>query len=391
MKKRVLIVPGFVVDVYSEIEASFVELSAAGNNDIEFVWVVPEISNPHNLFSRQENRGCLREPMYVEHLRRHGIPCIVANISKYNPLQNWRVFRQIFRRWSIDTVYTQFGYERFWAAFFGKLWGKRVVWNEHWCSLGTRYVWPKRIFYRWFIDEFISISRFITSTLPPTAAVHTVLNAIQPSARVDLSDAERTTLRARLGLKAQAPVVLMVAGFRPEKRHALALDICEQVQRARPDTQFVFLGSGTLREPIMAQAAARGLSVIAPGFVDNVDDYYRATDVCMLTSHYEPFGYCVLEGMKFGLPVVCFNNGGPAEVIRDGETGVLIPEGDAEQFAREILRLLADASARRQLGEHAQHAIATEYSRRVWIARIKQVLVGGRQEPAVTAEYTTSG
>ncbi len=85
---------------------------------------------------------------------------------------------------------------------------------------------------------------------------------------------------------------------------------------------FVFLGDGPLRPAFLEKVRASGLHhrVHAPGHVHNANDYYAAADLCILTSYYEPFGYCVLESMRFGVPLVAFDNGGPAEVIRDDDT-----------------------------------------------------------------------
>ena len=118
----------------------------------------------------------MNEPVWVTHLRQHGIPYVVGNVSKYNLLSNFLLFRDIFRKNRIDAVYTNFGFERFWTAFFGKLFGKVVIWHERWHSLGTRYVLPKRLFYRFFVDEFIAISEFITSTLPRGKRVRAILS-----------------------------------------------------------------------------------------------------------------------------------------------------------------------------------------------------------------------
>lgn len=128
---RVLLVPGFVVDTYSSIEQSLVELCAKPDPDIEFLWLVPDISCKYNRFSRPQNRHTLNEPVWVPHLRHNGIPYVVGNISKYNLLANFLLFREISRQNQIDAVYTHFGFERFWAAFLGKLLGKVVIWHEH--------------------------------------------------------------------------------------------------------------------------------------------------------------------------------------------------------------------------------------------------------------------
>jgi glycosyltransferase involved in cell wall biosynthesis len=64
----------------------------------------------------------------------------------------------------------------------------------------------------------------------------------------------------------------------------------------------------------------------------------------------EPFGQVVIEGMAAGLPVLAAGAGGPAEVVRHDEDGLLYPPGDVGALAAALRRLAADEPARRRLG-----------------------------------------
>jgi glycogen synthase len=79
--------------------------------------------------------------------------------------------------------------------------------------------------------------------------------------------------------------------------------------------------------------------------------HYRAADILVVPSWYEPFGMVVLEGMVHGLAVAASAVGGPAEILRDGETGLLFPPWDARALAGAILRLTQDADLRLRLAE----------------------------------------
>jgi len=156
----------------------------------------------------------------------------------------------------------------------------------------------------------------------------------------------------------------------------LALEICGQVLKKRTDVAFVFLGDGEVRSPFMTKAKSMGIDsrVIAPGYVDNVDDYYEIADISILTSYYEPFGNVVLEAMRHTVPVVAFNTGGPAEVIQNGETGFLAKDGDTAEFAQRILDLMEDPKLRTAIGERGRQVVQLEYSRERWIKRINALL-----------------
>ncbi len=81
--------------------------------------------------------------------------------------------------------------------------------------------------------------------------------------------------------------------------------------------------------------------------------YYSAAELVVMPSHYESFGMVALEAMACGTPVVASRVGGLAFSIQDGQTGFLVPEGDAEALATRIRLLLKDGDLRQQLGQQA--------------------------------------
>lgn len=89
--------------------------------------------------------------------------------------------------------------------------------------------------------------------------------------------------------------------------------------------------------------------------------YYSAADAVVMPSRYESFGLAALEAMACGTPVVASDVGGLSYLIRDGETGFLVPEGNAELFAEKISLLLHDPKLRVAMGKHGIEE-ALEYS-----------------------------
>jgi D-inositol-3-phosphate glycosyltransferase len=88
---------------------------------------------------------------------------------------------------------------------------------------------------------------------------------------------------------------------------------------------------------------------------DTLVYYYSAAEMVVMPSHYESFGMVALEAMACGTPVVASKVGGLALNVQDGQTGFLVPEGDAETLAAKIRLLLADVDLREQLGRQAAH------------------------------------
>ncbi|MGQ9681563.1 MAG: glycosyltransferase [Anaerolineae bacterium] len=93
---------------------------------------------------------------------------------------------------------------------------------------------------------------------------------------------------------------------------------------------------------------------------DTLPYYYSAADLCVMPSLYESFGMVALEAMACGTPVVASRVGGLPHVVRDGETGLLVPENDPEALAYGLHLLLTDESLRRRLGARGLE-VAQEY------------------------------
>lgn len=92
--------------------------------------------------------------------------------------------------------------------------------------------------------------------------------------------------------------------------------------------------------------------------------YYASADVVVMPSRYESFGLAALEAMACGTPVVASDVGGLSFIVRNGETGFLVPEGDEQAFADCILNLLRDPELRNKLGARAV-LVAQNYSWRL--------------------------
>lgn len=85
-------------------------------------------------------------------------------------------------------------------------------------------------------------------------------------------------------------------------------------------------------------------------------------DIMVHPSHMEGVPLAILSGLAAGLPVVATAVGGLPEVVRNGESGVLIPPGQPERLAAAVLDVIGDEALRRNLGAAARRFIEEEYS-----------------------------
>jgi glycosyltransferase involved in cell wall biosynthesis len=98
------------------------------------------------------------------------------------------------------------------------------------------------------------------------------------------------------------------------------------------------------------------------GFVNQsrLPDVYRAADILVLPSEYEPFGVVVNEAMLCGRPVIVSDRvGAKYDLVREGETGFVYPCGDIEALAQILREVLPDRERLRKMGEAARKRMET--------------------------------
>ncbi len=171
-------------------------------------------------------------------------------------------------------------------------------------------------------------------------------------------------LRDRFGLN-DRPVMLWAGRVGAEKNLDFLLAVATHVQQLDPDAALVVVGEGP-ELPRLRQAHAGNPGIIFTGRVNRSElpHYYGMADVFVFPSTTDTFGMVVLEAQACGLPAIVTNVGGPQEIVRDGETGTVLPVGDAGLWAETVLQTLdrlyqpASASAwRRRIRNHFQDSV----------------------------------
>ncbi len=183
----------------------------------------------------------------------------------------------------------------------------------------------------------------------------------------------RERVRAELGLAEDDVVAVLVATLRPEKR---AADFVTGVRRARArHPELVGLVIGTGPELAAVEAAADGDPAIRLlGHRNDVPRLLGAADIFTLTSEHEAAPMAILEGMAAGLPVVATRVGGIPEIVREGESGLLVPPGEPDRLAAALGELAGAPERRRTLGEGGRLAHRERWHAERMIDRYEEIL-----------------
>lgn len=153
---------------------------------------------------------------------------------------------------------------------------------------------------------------------------------------------------------------IMVGRYNDAKGYDYLIPAWDMVHQRHPDWTLHVYGSGELHDDVERWIKERKLddTIIMHEPVDNIQDKYLESSVCVLSSRYEGFSLVILEAMSCGVPVVSFDCPyGPRYIISDGKDGLLVDYLNSQALADGICRLIEDEALRKRIGANARTSV----------------------------------
>ena len=213
---------------------------------------------------------------------------------------------------------------------------------------------------------------------------------------------DRQTARQQLNIPAEAKVVLYVGRFDRRKGiETLVRAIANSHLRGNADIRLIIAGGyrpgesdGIERDRIEGIVKELGIESLTtfPGRLTESDlpIYYAAANVCVVPSHYEPFGLVAIEAMACRTPVVASKVGGLQFTVIPEVTGLLAPPQDEDAFAQAIDRILSNPAWGDHLGQMARQRVELALSWDSVASRLSclynQLLIQGATAPTETSQ-----
>ena len=181
---------------------------------------------------------------------------------------------------------------------------------------------------------------------------------------------------------ADAPAhVVLVGRLSPRKGTDVALEAVALLRRAGRDVRLTLCGSAFagyewFERQLRGRAGETDL-VGAVRFVGYADpwEWFARSDIVVVPSQVEPFGNVAVQALLAGRPVVASRAQGLAEIVRDGETGLLVPPGDAAALAEAVASLLDDRARASALAEAGRRDAAERFGVQRYRAQMGRLLV----------------
>jgi glycosyltransferase involved in cell wall biosynthesis len=165
----------------------------------------------------------------------------------------------------------------------------------------------------------------------------------------------------------------MVGRLSREKDHLTLLRAVERIRNLNP--HLLIVGEGPERARIEQEIGRLGLSeqVTLTGHQPSAEPYYGIANLAVLSSLSEGSPNALLEAMAAGVPVVATSVGGIPEIVKHGESALLVPPGDRDAMAAAMTKLLTEASLARQVTDRARMLILVKHSPQARAQRLAQI------------------
>jgi glycosyltransferase involved in cell wall biosynthesis len=254
--------------------------------------------------------------------------------------------------------------------------GRPVLFTEH-GRFHPDFRRPKRVLFNRLTlrrrDRVVGVGEAVRQALIhhegiPPRRVAVVYNGIEID-HFASGAGQRDSVRRELGLATDDFVAIQVARLDYLKDHVTAVRSIGVAASKIPSLQLIVVGEGPERGKIEAAIRDAGLDarVKLLGRRQDVPRLLAAADVLLLSSISEGIPLTVIEGMAAGLPVVSTDVGGVAEIIHDGQTGLLAPASDPERLADCLVRLAGQPDLRAELRARGREVAIARFSERAML------------------------
>jgi glycosyltransferase involved in cell wall biosynthesis len=270
-----------------------------------------------------------------------------------------------------------------WAGVVARVAGKMadvpVVYTEH--NKQERYHFATRFMNLATMNllrRVIAVSQDVEESIRKhkpglKAPVQTILNGVntkhfRPGAQ------GRESVREALNIPPGAPVIGTIAVFRFQKRLDLWLEIAAEILKHEPQTHFILVGDGPLKQMLETKRQQLGLEkhVHFAGVQTEVRPYLAAFDLYMMSSVFEGLPIALLEAMASGCAVITTDAGGIKEVIRH-ETDGLLCQDEPMKLVNFAQRLIRDPQQRQVLAAQGRKRIESSFSLEKMVKELEAV------------------
>jgi glycosyltransferase involved in cell wall biosynthesis len=300
------------------------------------------------------------------------LPILRRNISPLKDLITLFFLVYYIKDKKIDIVHTHSSKAGILGRWAGRLAGVPIIihtihgwsFNKYLTGLIRRlYIFLERLTAR-ITDKLIAVSesdieKGLNNRIGNKEKYSLIRYGLNLNSPKNKNNLEITQKKKELGLNVSSHLIGMIACFKHQKNPLDFVRVASMVGKERPQTRFISVGDGLLREKIESLIEKEKLEkrVILLGWRKDVDKIMPMFDIVVLTSLWEGLPMVLLEAMACEKPIVAYDVDGIREIVKDGVNGYLVEAGDIKELSRKITLLLANKSLSQSMGKRGREIL----------------------------------
>ncbi len=267
--------------------------------------------------------------------------------------------------------------------------GTRVLFEEHGRFYPEIYSRKKAFFNRAVLSPltscFVAVSEDVKDKLVqyegvPGHKIRVIYNGKTPA--VPPGEKEREAMRASLGIGPLDFLCGTVGRLDPIKNLPMFLKALAEARKTHPQIKGAIIGDGPLYSEISNMAGNLGLKghLIMPGYRSDADRLVFAFDLFILASFSEGTSMALLEAMSAGVPQAVTDVGGNPEVVKNGETGWLVPSDDHRLLARVLAEAVSDRQRLNNMSQASKKRFLKQFTFKKMIESYRELYLWSKLE-----------
>jgi glycosyltransferase involved in cell wall biosynthesis len=310
-----------------------------------------------------------RSEELINAARKFNIKVLTVDIDSRLSIAGILKIRYLLKSHDIKIIHTHDFKSDFYALFASLFLGIRRIATVHGStrdSLKIRlYLYlSERIIYRYY-HKVLAVSQqlvgWLTKCGVDQSKIVVIQNGIDPSLIKEMSG---ENVKLDLALPPQSHIFAIIGRLFPDKGHLYFVEAFKEVLKVHKNIRAVVVGEGPYDKEIMNRIQELGLQkeILVLGFQQNMRAVYNIIDTIVIPSLREGLPYVLLESMVFKIPVLATAVGDVPLLIKNEQTGVLIPPGDGKALEKAMLAMLDRPDHYRQLAENGYQQVMERFS-----------------------------
>ncbi|MDO5409680.1 MAG: glycosyltransferase family 4 protein [Lachnospiraceae bacterium] len=287
----------------------------------------------------------LLEEFQIEHISIQDLECKKPAVI----LQSWGLLKQTIVKKQIDIIHTHHRMAAFYAYFLKRQFPEiQLVYTAHNVFLNKRWLTSKLL----TTSEIVAVGNSVKKNLIeffgiPESSIKVIYNAVQPE-KIEPQYYNKELIDLK---KERTVLVGMIGRLSEQKGIDIFIQAIKISRHKNPAIRGVIIGDGELREKVEEWIEKSELTheIVMLGFQRHIITLISQLDFLVMPSRWEGFPLTPIEAFLVGKTIAASDIDGLNEVVKNNESGLLVPKDDVEGFSHAILELAENSKLREKL------------------------------------------